>query len=91
MFVVYGDIAKNNIFVESINYMRPQIVKYILFIYAHFFVMGVAVAQERVPPPPQPERTPGPQLPIDNHILILIIFGVFLGAYFLLRKKKANL
>tara|TARA_R110002072_G_scaffold235697_2_gene393335 strand:- start:19562 stop:19771 length:210 start_codon:yes stop_codon:yes gene_type:complete len=69
--------------------MRPQIVKKISLLFIHFFVCAVALGQQT--PPPPPERTPGPQLPIDNHIIILILFGVLLGAYFLLRKKSVKL
>lgn len=71
--------------------MRPQIVKSSLFIYAHFFVMGASFGQQQGPPPPQPERTPPIGLPIDNYLIFLIICGILLGGYFLLRKKKVNL
>lgn len=69
--------------------MRPQIVKKIALLFIHFFVCAIALAQQT--PPPPPERTPPPGLPVDSHVLILIVFGVLLGAYFLLRKKSVKL
>lgn len=78
------------IFVVPFNKMRPQIVKIILLIYC-IFVAGIVHGQQQGPPPPQRTGTPPVGLPIDNHIVFLIICGILLGGYFLLRKKKANL
>lgn len=70
--------------------MRPQIVKNIVLLTAHFFVYGVAIAQQKAPPPPQ--RTPPPPgLPIDEGLFLVIIIGIVLGVYFILRKNNPNL
>lgn len=66
--------------------MRPQIVKNIL-IFAHLFVSCFVFAQQK-PPPPQPERTPAPYLPLDEYLLILLLAGVALGVYLMLKSKK---
>ncbi len=71
--------------------MRPQIVSNILIFLIHFMVMGVAYGQQKAPPPPQPERTNTPGLPIDDHIVILVIVGFVLAGYFFYRKKRASL
>lgn len=74
--------------------MRPQIVKKILLLlFLHLWMFGYAFANEKGPPPPMRDGRPPTftELPIDNHILILIMIGVLLGAYFLYRKENANL
>lgn len=70
--------------------MRPQIVKNILLFTAHFFVYGVAIAKQKAPPPPQ-RTPPGPGLPIDEGLVLVLIVGIVLGVYFILRKNNSNL
>lgn len=70
--------------------MRPQIVKKISFLFVHFF-MSVSVLAQQQPPPPENMGTPPHGLPIDSSIFILIVLGLLLGTYFLLKKKKAKL
>lgn len=70
--------------------MRPQIVKSIVLFTVHFFVYGVAIAQQKAPPPPQ--RTPPPPgLPIDEGLFLVLFIGIVLGVYFILRKNNHNL
>ena len=64
--------------------MRPQIVK-ILVSFVVFFVCTVTWGKQ-VPPPPQ--RTPLPGLPIDGGLIYLVLLGIVLGLYSLLRKKR---
>jgi len=73
--------------------MRPQIVKKILLtLFVHLLMFGVALANEKGPPPPQTTSTPTfPGLPIDSGILILILCGLFFGGYILYRKKDSSL
>ncbi len=71
--------------------MRPQIVyKSALFI-GHFFVTLSVMGQQQAPPPPQPDRTPFPGLPIDQHLWILVIAGLIIGALVISYHLKRNL
>ncbi len=72
--------------------MRPQIVKIVSTLFVTIFVTTYSWSQ-RVPPPPQrsDDPPPFPELPIDNNILILFVFGLLLGVFFLLRKKRSKL
>lgn len=76
--------------------MRSQIV--IITALAVSLLNGVhAFAQSKQPPAPNPSRTPGPpidaSMPIDDNLILLVIAGLFLGAYFIYKrniiKKKA--
>jgi len=71
--------------------MRPQIVKSIVLFTAHFFVYGVAIAQQKPPPPPRTSTPPPVGLPIDDGLLLVLFIGIVLGVYFILRKNNPNL
>lgn len=71
--------------------MRPQIVKNIFLFTAHFFVYGVAIAQQKAPPPPQRTPPPAPGLPLDDGILLLLVAGLIFGLYLILKSNKLNL
>ena len=44
----------------------------------------------QTPPPPVLPDTPGPGLPIDSNILILIVLALVLGSVTAIRKYKKN-
>lgn len=70
--------------------MRPQIVKILtimLFLLNSFYMLGQSSSAKSGPPPP-PQRTP--QLPIDTNIYILIVAGILLGIYVVLKNKRAK-
>jgi hypothetical protein len=70
--------------------MRPQIVKKILLtLFVHLLMFGVALGNGNNPPAPQPMGTPVPvNLPIDNGLIFLLIFGTALGLCSVFRKDK---
>ena len=45
------------------------------------------LAQERTGPPP-PTNTRGPELPIDDNIIILIVLGILYGVYITYKKHQ---
>lgn len=53
------------------------------------FVSNALFAQNPPPPPVLPD-TPGPGLPIDSNILILIVLALVLGSVTAIRKYKKN-
>jgi len=68
--------------------MRPQIVvilTLVLFFMNSFCMLGQATPATSGPPPPN--QNFGPELPIDNYILLLVVAGVILGVYFLSKRK----
>lgn len=67
-------------------------IRYVMLCLA--LVAGMAApiyAQETPPPEPESEGItpppPGLQLPIDDHIWVLLVMGLMLGVYFLIKKK----
>ncbi|WP_339697614.1 hypothetical protein [uncultured Marixanthomonas sp.] len=71
--------------------MRPRIVFILtiaLSLYNSAFGFAQSVKDSKGPPPPNDTRTPG--LPIDDNITLLLIVGVLLGIYFLLKKYRSN-
>ena len=63
-----------------------------LFISFSFFLgTMLTLAQVVPPPPPQPENGDigGPETPIDNYIVVLIVVAIFVIAY-AHRKLKMN-
>jgi len=67
-------------------------VKNNLILLIHLLVYGLAIAQKKPLPPPQPENTPPPPgLPIDNGIAILLILGIVLGLYLIFSKNNKKL
>ncbi len=73
--------------------MRPQIVK--IFVYllcalasTTFFGAPLQVANE--PPPPGSQRTPGPELPIDENVFILVGVAIIFGVYVAYKRHKAT-
>ncbi|PKP24533.1 MAG: hypothetical protein CVU03_12035 [Bacteroidetes bacterium HGW-Bacteroidetes-2] len=64
--------------------MRPQIVKIVVLIVS-IFVSTISWGKQ-LPPPPQ--RTPPIGLPIDGGLIYLLLLGILLGVFFLLRKKR---
>jgi hypothetical protein len=71
--------------------MRPQIV-IILTIVLSLFNNTVMLAQlnSGVTSPPPPSNRRPPETPIDQGLLILLIFGFLLGLYVVLKKIKEN-
>ncbi len=65
--------------------MRPQIVKIVTTFVAIF--VSIHSWSQQAPPPPQ--RTFPPGLPIDSDLIYLVLSGILLGLFFLLRKKRA--
>jgi len=64
--------------------MRSQIVKKIatttaLFLLTGAIMFGQSVGGSSGPPAPTQDR--GPQLPIDDHLIILVVAGLLYGAY----------
>jgi len=51
------------------------------------FVSNIASVYAQNPPPPTAPVPPGLQLPIDDHIWVLLIMGLILGVYILVKKK----
>ena len=71
--------------------MRPQIViilALVLSIVDNTPMLAQLRSGETGPPPPENQR--GPELPIDNGILILLIIGLLYGCYVIWKKYKIN-
>ena len=67
--------------------MRPQIVKILTPILLFLAVGASAQAKE----PPAPNRTPGPELSVDSGLIFLVIAGLILGTWFLLKRRQQNI
>ncbi len=73
--------------------MRPQIVKiytYVFCLCASTTLFGAPLQAVNEPPEPTSERTPGPELPIDDNIYILVAVAIILGIYVAYRRHKAT-
>jgi len=57
------------------------------FIY-NVILLAVQIASGSQGPPP-PTQNRGPQLPIDDHIWILILAGIILGIYIAYKRRCA--
>ncbi len=68
--------------------MRPQIVK-ILTLVLIIFNSTTMLAQRASPPPPA-NNTRGPQLPLDENIIVLIVIGLLFGAYITYKKHQVK-
>lgn len=72
--------------------MSPYLTK--MYVSALFLVIGYSAVAQVIgpsvppPPPPTPPPPPGLPLPIDTHIIILVILGVILGIYAITRLQK---
>ena len=78
-------------FITLDGYMRPQIVKILtfgLFIINSTYMLGQSPSGSSSPPPPSNNR--GPNLPIDDNILILILLGLAFGVYVIYKKSRIN-
>lgn len=72
--------------------MRPRIVIILtiaLSLYNSALSFGQSVSEKTGPPPPNNQQR-GPNLPIDDNITILLIVGLLLGTYFLIKKYRAK-
>ncbi|MAZ71691.1 MAG: hypothetical protein CMC70_00955 [Flavobacteriaceae bacterium] len=73
--------------------MRPQIVKiftYVLCALASTTVFGTPLQVVNEPPPPNPQRTIGPELPIDENIYMLVAVALIFGIIVAYRRHKAT-
>ncbi|QIE59862.1 hypothetical protein G5B37_09870 [Rasiella rasia] len=73
--------------------MRPQIVKIYTCVLCLFASTTLFAAPQQVatePPPPTLERTPGPELPIDSSIFILVAVAIIFGVYVAYRRHLAT-
>jgi hypothetical protein len=71
--------------------MRPQIVKIsllVLFLVNSISMLGQSPSGSSGPP--APNNSLGPQLPIDENILILVALGLILGMYVIYKKSRIN-
>lgn len=86
------------VFIKKItlfNTMRPQIVNKILTVVLSIVMCTVLNAQhsgnETGPPPPDTGgQVRGPELPIDQGLLILLLIGLVYGIYALQKTKTTN-
>jgi len=73
--------------------MRPQIVKiytYVFCLCASTTLFGAPLQAVNEPPPPNQQRTGGPELPIDENIYILVAIAIILGVIVAYRRHKAT-
>lgn len=75
--------------------MRPQIVRFIstfvLVVYSGTSMLAQQLGSDTGPPPPdQGGQARGPELPIDNSIIILIAAGLIYGLYVIWVRRKAT-
>ena len=73
--------------------MRPQIVKiytFVLCLCASTTLFGSPLQAVNEPPQPTSQRTPGPELPIDDNIYILVGIALVIGVYVAHRRHIAT-
>jgi hypothetical protein len=73
--------------------MRPQIVNiyaFVLCLCAGTTLFGAPVQVVNEPPPPGTQRTPGPELPLDENIYILVAIAIAFGVYVAYKRHKAS-
>ena len=77
--------------------MRCKIVLFLLVIVTQFNgvqLFAQSVSGTQGPPPPNTSRTPLPPIdamvPIDDNLIILVVMGLFLGAYFVYKNRVAK-
>lgn len=69
--------------------MRPQIVKRIILIVFCFFANAIVLAQTGGSAgPPNPGQTRGPELPIDENMLLLLVAGILYGSYIAYKRQR---
>jgi hypothetical protein len=71
--------------------MRPQIViilTIVLSLVNNTVMLAQQISSDSGPPPPSGQR--GPEFPIDQGLMILLVLGFLLGIYVLTKKIKAN-
>ena len=72
--------------------MRPRIVTILILVVSLFnsiVSFGQAVKDSKGPPPPNTQQR-GPLLPIDDSIILLLVAGLLLGVYFLVKKYRSK-
>ena len=67
--------------------MRPQIVKILTLV---LFVFNSISMLSQKAGPPAPGGTRGPEFPIDDNIIILIVIGLLFGAYMTYKKIQTK-
>lgn len=74
--------------------MRSQIIlilTIVLSLYTNVVSFGQSISESIGPPPPNEGGTiNGPQLPIDDSFIVLLIAGLLLGVYFLIKKHHSK-
>ncbi len=73
--------------------MRPQIVFILstaLSLCSTVLSFGQSMSETKGPPPPKGGGTRGPQLPIDDNIYILLLLGLLLGIYYIVKKYRSS-
>ena len=71
--------------------MRPQIVKifaFLLCLFASIPLSAAPVQAKGGPPEPTLQRTPGPELPIDTNLFVLVAIALILGVYVAYKRHK---
>jgi len=69
--------------------MRPQIVRILTGILTLFTSINMLAQRSSAGSgPPSPTNQRGPELPIDNGIFILILAGLAIGFYVILKKNR---
>ncbi len=58
-------------------------------IYNVIMLVAQVASGTQGPPPPAPNDTRGPHLPIDEHIWILLAIGLIFGSYIVFNRYKA--
>ena len=72
--------------------MRPQIVKIltlVLFLINSISMLGQSPSGSSGPPHPS-NNNRGPNLPIDDNIIVLLAIGLLFGMYVLYKKSQTN-
>ena len=72
--------------------MRPQIVNILvsLLCFCASTPLFAAIQKgSKQPPEPTSQRTPGPELPIDSNLYLLIAAALILGIYIAYKRHKA--
>lgn len=72
------------------RHMRPQIVKRIILIVFCFFAKAMVLAQTggSGEGPPNPGGQRGPELPIDENLIILLVVGILYGSYIAYKRQR---
>jgi hypothetical protein len=70
--------------------MSPNLRTFIATIFLSF--MGLCAYAQDGPPPPDTRTSslPGLVMPIDDNIIVLVIFGILAGAFYAYKNNKAK-